>query len=102
MNNHQRRLRAIEVTLTPQQIVALWLRNAQQAGTFEEAVRQSPFPREAIANAILKTVRAGMRGLPRASDPTRHIAGPSGRRLAVPAHGSSKRGGSRKQSLQPA
>ncbi len=64
MNNHQRRLRAIEVTLTPQQIVALWLRNAQQAGTFEEAVRQSPFPRDAIANAILKTVRAGMRGLP--------------------------------------
>jgi len=64
MKNHQRRLRAIEVTLTPQQIVALWLRNAQQAGTSEEAVRQSPFPRDAIANAILKTVRAGMRGLP--------------------------------------
>ena len=66
MNNYERRLRAIEVTLTPQQIVVLWLGNAQQAGTFEEARRQSPFPREAVANAILKTVRAGMPVIQRA------------------------------------
>jgi hypothetical protein len=42
MNSRQRRVRAIELTLTPQQVVVVWLRNALQAGTFEEGARHSP------------------------------------------------------------
>ena len=33
MKSHQQRVRAIELSLTPQQVVMVWLRNAQ-AGTF--------------------------------------------------------------------
>jgi hypothetical protein len=42
MNSNERRLRTIYLSLTPQQIVGVWLRNALQAGTFEEGVRHSP------------------------------------------------------------
>jgi hypothetical protein len=36
MKNRQRRLKAIELTLTPRQVVVVvWLRNATQAGTLE-------------------------------------------------------------------
>ena len=53
MNRRQRRVRAIELTLTPQQVVVLWLRNAMQAGTFEEGARHSPPYRGTVANAVL-------------------------------------------------
>ena len=60
----RRRVRAIELTLTPQQIVLVWLRNALQAGSFEDGVRQTPTPREAVANAVFSAVRSGMKGQP--------------------------------------
>jgi hypothetical protein len=63
MNSRQRRVRTIELTLTPQQLVLVWLRNAQR-GTFEEGARHSPPYRGAIANEVLRTVRNGMKGQP--------------------------------------
>jgi hypothetical protein len=62
MGSRQRRLKAIELTLTPQQVVVLWLRNALQAGTFEQGARHSPPYRGAVANAVRDTVRKSMKG----------------------------------------
>jgi hypothetical protein len=64
MKSRQRRVRAIELTLTPHEVVVVWLRNALQAGTFEEGARQSPPHRGAIANEVFRTVRNGMKGQP--------------------------------------
>jgi hypothetical protein len=64
MKSRQRRVRAIELTLTPQEVVAVWLRNALQAGTFEEGARHSPPSRGAIANEVLRTVRNSLKGQP--------------------------------------
>jgi hypothetical protein len=62
MKSRQRRVRAIELTLTPHEVVLVWLRNALQAGTFEEGARHSPPYRSAIANEVSRTVRNGMKG----------------------------------------
>ena len=62
MKSNERRLRTIYLALTPQQMVVVWLRNALQAGTFEEGVRHSPPYRGAVANAVLETVRNSMKG----------------------------------------
>ena len=43
---------------------AVWLRNALQAGTFEDAARRTPSPRGAVANAVYHTVRNSMKGQP--------------------------------------
>jgi hypothetical protein len=64
MKSRQRRLKAIELSLTPQQVVVVWLRDAVQAGTFEEGARHSPPYRGAVANAVLLTVRTSMKGQP--------------------------------------
>jgi hypothetical protein len=64
MKNRQRRLKAIELSLTPQQVVVLWLRDAVQAGTFEEGARHSPPYRGTVANAVFRTVRESMKGQP--------------------------------------
>jgi hypothetical protein len=64
MNSRQRRVRTIELTLTPDQVVVVWLRNAVQAGTFEEGARHSPPYRGAIANEVFRTVRNSMKGQP--------------------------------------
>jgi len=64
MKSRQRRLKAIELTLTPKQVVVVWLRNALQAGTFEDGARRTPPPREAVANAVLNAVRNSMKGQP--------------------------------------
>jgi hypothetical protein len=64
MNSRQRRVRAIELNLTPQQVVLVWLRNALQAGTLEEGARHSPPHRIAVANAVYDTVRNSMKGQP--------------------------------------
>jgi hypothetical protein len=64
MNSRQRRIRTIELTLTPQQIVVVWLRNALQAGTFEEGARHWPPYRGTVANAVYHTVRNSMKGQP--------------------------------------
>jgi hypothetical protein len=58
------RVRAIELTLTPREVVLVWLRNALQAGSFEDGARQTPTPREAVANAVLSAVQSGMKGQP--------------------------------------
>ncbi len=57
-----RRLKSIELNLTPRQVMVLWLRSAVLAGTFEEGARQIPPPREAIANAVRNAVRSSMKG----------------------------------------
>ena len=62
MQSQKRRLKTIELDLTPQQVVVLWLRNALQAGTFEEGARRTPPPREAVANAVRNAVRNSMKG----------------------------------------
>lgn len=56
MNSNELRLRTIYLSLTPQQMVVVWLRNALQAGTLEEGVRHSPPYRGGVANAVLETV----------------------------------------------
>jgi hypothetical protein len=52
----------IYLSLTPQQMVVVWLRNALQAGTLEEGVRHSPPYRGVVANAVLETVLNSMKG----------------------------------------
>jgi hypothetical protein len=64
MKNCQRRLKAIELSLTPQQVVVVWLRDAVQAGTFEEGARHSPPYRGTVANAVFRTVRESMKEQP--------------------------------------
>ena len=64
MASRQRRVRAIELTLTPQEIVLVWLKNAMEAGTFEEAARHSPPPRGTVANTVYRNVRESMKGQP--------------------------------------
>jgi hypothetical protein len=64
MKSRQKRLKAIELSLTPRQIVVVWLRNALQAGTFEEGARHSPPYRGTVANAVYETVRNSMKGQP--------------------------------------
>jgi hypothetical protein len=41
VNSQGRRLRTIELTITPYQTVLLWMKNALK-GTYEEGPRQSP------------------------------------------------------------
>ena len=64
MKNRQQRVRAVELSLTPQQVVMVWLRDAVQAGTFEEGARNSPPYRGAIANEVFFSVRNAMKGQP--------------------------------------
>jgi len=64
MKSRQLRLKAIELSLTPKQVVVVWLRNALRAGTFEEGARHSPPYRGTIANAVYHTVRNSMKGQP--------------------------------------
>jgi hypothetical protein len=64
MKSRQRRLKAIELTLTPRQVVLVWLRNAIEAGTVEENARHWPPHRGAVANAVYHTVRNSMKGQP--------------------------------------
>jgi hypothetical protein len=64
MKNPKQRLRAIELSLTPPQIVSLWFKKSKLAGTLADVSRQSPFPREAVANAVADVVRNNMKGQP--------------------------------------
>jgi hypothetical protein len=64
MNDRQRRVRSIELTLTPREVVLVWLRDAMQAGTIEENARHSPPHRGAIANTVLHIVQTSMKGQP--------------------------------------
>ncbi len=64
MNSRLRRLKAIELSLTPQQVALVWLRDALQGGTFEDGARHSPPYRSAVANAVFRTVTESMKGQP--------------------------------------
>src|SRR6266550_1492482 len=64
MSNHQRRLKTIEVNLTPKQIVILWLKKSQKAGSFKDGCRQSPLARGYVADAVYAAVGASMKGYP--------------------------------------
>ena len=63
MDTHRRRLKALELTLTPFQIVLLWLRTAVKV-TFEDNARQFPSPRAAMANSISRTIKTSLKGQP--------------------------------------
>ena len=62
MKTRERRVRKIELSLTPQQIVSVWLKNALQNATFEAGVQHNPPYRGAVANAVYYNVRASMKG----------------------------------------
>lgn len=61
MNNHQKRLQEIEVSLTPYQLVLLWIETATK-GTYVEGAVQSPGPRSRIANSVAGIVRTDLKG----------------------------------------
>ena len=62
MNNHWRqRLKTIEVSLTPSDVVLFWMKNALPK-SYEEGAFESPQPRSAIARSIARIVRAGLKG----------------------------------------
>lgn len=62
MNNHWRqRLKTIEVSLTPSEVVLFWMKNALPK-SYEEGALGSPQPRSAIASSITRIVRAGLKG----------------------------------------
>jgi hypothetical protein len=60
VNNRRRRLKAVELALTPRQTVLLWIRTATN-GTTEDCIRHT-LPRRAIADSILKNVTNAMKG----------------------------------------
>jgi hypothetical protein len=62
MKNRHKRLKVIELSLTPKQIVAVWLKNAIGAATYLETGRRSPPPRGTIANKVLNVVQNSMKG----------------------------------------
>jgi hypothetical protein len=62
MNSRHRRLKIIELALTPRQTVLMWLREATN-GTFGEGARHT-FPRSVIANSVLKNVTNAMKREP--------------------------------------
>jgi hypothetical protein len=62
MKSRQRRVRMVELSLTPQQIVRVWLRDAKASFTFEEAAQHKPRYRGFVANEVLHTVQRGMKG----------------------------------------
>jgi hypothetical protein len=64
MSDRERRLRTIELTMTPLQVVLLWVSKAGAAETLLDACNQSPPPRQYVANAIGKAVQAGIKGQP--------------------------------------
>jgi hypothetical protein len=60
MKREDRRLKTIELSLTPSQVVLLWLKTAVTR-TYEEGARQEPLPRSAIANSVGRNVRDSLR-----------------------------------------
>ena len=63
MNKHQRRLKTIEVSLTPLEVVLLWMKNVLSK-SYEEGAFQSPPPRSAIAHSIAQIVRSALTNKP--------------------------------------
>jgi hypothetical protein len=65
MSNHRQRLKEIEVSLTPREVLFLWMRKVLP-GTFEDAVFhfQPVWPRAAVANSIAGIVKKSLEGQP--------------------------------------
>jgi hypothetical protein len=63
VNNHQKRLKEIEVSLTPYQLVLLWMETATK-GTFVGGAVQFPGPRSRIANSVAGIVRNELKAQP--------------------------------------
>lgn len=64
MKSDQRRVRAIELSLTPQQIAQVWLRGTRADSSFEEAAQHQPPHRGLLANMVLHAVQVAMKGQP--------------------------------------
>jgi len=63
MDKRRRRLTKIEVNLTPEQIVLLWMKKSLSR-PLEEAALQCPPPREAIAKSVIRVVREALKNEP--------------------------------------
>jgi len=61
VNNHQKRLKEIEVSLTPYQLVLLWV-EATIKGTYAVGAVQSPRPRRRIADSVAGIMRTELKG----------------------------------------
>jgi hypothetical protein len=62
VKNQRKRLRTIELELTPEQIVFLWINNVLREGSYYDVWRCVPEPRTYIANAVSEAVSKSMRG----------------------------------------
>jgi hypothetical protein len=63
MDKRRRRLTKIEVNLTPEQIVLLWMKKSLSR-PLDDAALQCPPPREAIAKSVVRVVREALKGEP--------------------------------------
>ena len=63
MISHKRRLTEIELTLTPSQIVLMWLNEVCQS-KLDDVALQPQWPREMLCKSISKAVRSSLRGQP--------------------------------------
>jgi len=63
MKSEDRRLKTIELSLTPSQVVLLWLKTAVTR-TYEEGAWQAPPPRSEIANSVGRNVRDSLKDKP--------------------------------------
>jgi hypothetical protein len=62
MNKQQRRVKNLELTLTPLQAVLLWLKRAREAGGFSDGGLESPPTREVLAKSVSRATRNSMKG----------------------------------------
>jgi len=63
MISYKRRLETIELTLTPSQIVLMWLHEALQS-KLDDVALQPQWPRETLWKSISRTVRSNLKGQP--------------------------------------
>jgi len=59
VNTHPQRIKAIEVSLTPNQVVLLWMETALK-DRYAHGALQSPCRRSGIANSVARVVRMGL------------------------------------------
>jgi hypothetical protein len=64
MNKQQRRVKDLELSLTPLQAVLLWLKRAQTAAGYMDGGLESPPPREILAKSVSRATRNSMKGHP--------------------------------------
>lgn len=64
MRNYRLRLRQVETSLTPRQVVLLWMKDVLPHKYEEGLSRSLTRPREGIANLVARIVREGLKGEP--------------------------------------